>query len=295
MRICLLCSGNLGYQILCHLESTGRTPDFIMTDSQSEEIIEFAIAKKIDFYKGNPRKKEAKDFIHKINCDIILSVNYLFIIEADLIQRARHFAINIHGSLLPKYRGRTPHVWSIINNEKETGVTAHLIVSEVDAGAICHQEIINIDNHETGADILIKFQRVYKEVVDKLMDKIDTNSLTLTEQIEEHATYFGERTPKDGLIDFNWCKERIFNWIRAQASPYPGAFFYHKKQIIPVHASSFSKIGFHQNDYNGKILKIEDDGIHIKTPNGALKLHKIEESLETKFSLEDKLNDNYED
>ena len=95
----------------------------MFTDTRSKEIVNFCIKNYIPYFIGNPRNDKAVDFIKKFPTDVILSINYLFIINSDLIKLPRKYAINFHGSLLPKYRGRTPHIWSIINNEKETNVS----------------------------------------------------------------------------------------------------------------------------------------------------------------------------
>src|SRR5690606_6239058 len=106
MKIGVLASGNLGFHSLTECEEI-INPEFIATDINSESIIHYANKNNIPLFVGNPRNSELSKFIGKIEIDIIFSVNYLFLIERDLLALTR-FAINFHGSLLPKYRGRTP-------------------------------------------------------------------------------------------------------------------------------------------------------------------------------------------
>jgi methionyl-tRNA formyltransferase len=270
--ICLLISGNLGYSILNQLESSIHKIAAVFTDFKSKNIIEFCKAKNIELFRGNPRNGKAKKIIQSISCDVLLSVNYLFIIEKDIINLPAKYAINIHGSLLPKYRGRTPHVWAIINGEKETGITAHLIDEKVDNGDIIDQIKIPIGFYDTGADILKKFHTEYPKLVDQLFENIENNTISFQQQDFTKAIYFGRRTPDDGKINWNWSKVRIHNWVRAQATPYPGAFTHFNETKIIINKTVFSDCGFHQNDMNGLILYSEKNCIIVKTPDGALQI-----------------------
>src|SRR5688572_2958423 len=129
ITIGLLASGALGKAILNLLATHNDVKlIFILTDSNSTAIREEGEKLTVPVFRGNPRNGKTKEFLDQIpSPDVIFSVNYLFIVEEDILKRAKKYAINIHGSLLPKYRGRTPHVWAIINNEKKSGLTAHLM------------------------------------------------------------------------------------------------------------------------------------------------------------------------
>ena len=130
MKLGILTSGNLGKDTLEKIILNFNVV-FVLTDSNSQGILSLCEENKISYFKGNPRNSIGYNFIKKIEVDIIVSINYLFLIEKDIIQHSKQLTFNIHGSLLPKYRGRTPHVWSIINNEKETGITAQVIMKVV--------------------------------------------------------------------------------------------------------------------------------------------------------------------
>lgn len=112
----------------------------MLTDSHSDGIVGYCEQQSLKCFKGNPRCLKASNWLDDqlIRFDYLLSINYLFILEEDILERA-HVAVNFHGSLLPKYRGRTPHVWAIINGEKECGITAHLMSAECDDGDIVKQ------------------------------------------------------------------------------------------------------------------------------------------------------------
>lgn len=276
MDICLLVSGNLGFQILQHVSSLEDSIKAVFTDSKSEEIIAFCLTNSIPTFIGNPRKSRASLFIKDLECDVLLSVNYLFLIEEDIIKLPKKYAINIHGSLLPKYRGRTPHVWAIINGEKYTGITAHLIEKEVDNGDIIEQLEIEIGENDTGGDILQKFNILYIEVVNRVLQRIKTDQILRKKQDSSKATYFGKRTPESGKINWLWCKDRIRNWIRAQARPYPGAYTFLETQKIVIHKAEISDLGFRDSMEDGTILEFDKDSITVKCANGSLKLSNLE-------------------
>ena len=278
MRLGILASGQLGFMVLEKLSSQNYPISFVCTDGKSGDIINFVDDKSIPLFIGNPRNGATRDFINNKNIDILLSINYIFLIEEDLIQLPKIVSINFHGSLLPKYRGRTPHIWAIINNEKETGITAHVIEKGCDTGDIIKQKKIEIGIYDTGADILSKFNEIYPDFIVEVIEVVRGGKFSHSKQDESLATFFGKRTPDDGEINWNWSKERIRNWVRAQASPYPGAFSYYDNKKVIFDNVEFSDYGFHFEDPNGLILS--EDPLIVKTPNGAVLLNKIRESIE---------------
>lgn len=270
----LLISGDLG--LICLKSIIQRNQIlFVLTDAKSLAIIEYCIEKNIPFYKGNPRDGGAYSFIKNYKVDMIISINYLFIIGANIINFPQKCAINIHGSLLPKYRGRTPHVWAIINNETQSGISVHYISESCDSGDIIYQEKIDIDNKITGWELLRIFSERYPIIINKVINEFEKGEVISFKQETELATYFGKRTPNDGLIDWNWQKERIYNWIRAQAKPYPGAFTFHNGEKVIINKVVFSNLGFDEKDINGLVLMGGNNPI-IKTPNGALQILSME-------------------
>lgn len=276
-------SGGLGLKVFDSLKTT-KSITAVLTDRYSEAIRIRAKESGIPCFVGNPRKGNVKSFIHGKEVDLILSINYLFLIESDLINWPRLGGVNFHGSLLPKYRGRTPHVWAIINNEVETGITAHFISEGCDEGDIILQEIVSIDPEDTGATVLEKFNTRYPHLVFKIVEMFKKGEVRGVKQDEHLASYFGKRTPDDGAIDWNWQKERIGNWVRAQAHPYPGAFTYAVSEKIIIDKIEFDNCGFRQEQPNGLVVGL--DPVRVKTPNGVVRLTKIRnESAQLKTEI----------
>lgn len=274
---CLCVSGNLGYIVLQNLYSKGANIVCVLTDMHSDEIIEYCSKVTLKCFIGNPRDRKAFKWmnIQQVDFDYLLSINYLFILEEDILHRAR-IAINFHGSLLPKYRGRTPHVWAIINGEKECGITAHLMNAKCDDGDIIKQLHVKIDEEDTGAMFLEKYNKIYPNLVDEVVSVMESGKISTTKQDISKATYYGKRTPKDGGINWDWQKERIRNWVRAQAKPYPGAFSHIGNKKITIYKISFSDFGFVDTIPNGSVLTVIDRKPIVKTQNGSIVLEDYE-------------------
>ena len=277
MKLGILTSGSLGRDTLEKIIPYYDV-SFVLTDTNSISIIDFCKNHNIPFFKGNPRNGKAYQFIKNIQVDVLISINFLFLIKSDIINHPKILSFNIHGSLLPKYRGRTPHVWAIINNEKNSGISAHIIDEGCDTGEILSQVIIPISQNDTGNDILNKYKSKYFSLTKDVLDKIESNKLAPLIQDESLATYYGIRKPEDGRINWNWHKERIRNWVRAQAHPYPGAFSFVNGNKLTVDEVEEVSNGFTSLTENGIVLEIEPN-IIVKTPNGALKLTKFREDI----------------
>lgn len=273
LKIAVLCSGKLGLDTLKKVAKSYQI-DCVFTDKKSEDIIHFTNQSNIPLFKGNPRNKKGYHFIKDFEIDVIISINYLFLIDTDIINHSKKLTFNLHGSLLPKYRGRTPHVWSIINGETKAGITAHQIDAGCDTGKIIHQIEVPINPEDTGADILKKYTTLYFPLVKKVLQDVMDDNLKLSPQNELNATYFGKRTPEDGQINWNWSKMQIKNWIRAQAYPYPGAFSFINGKKIIIDKVSFSNRSKVTNASNGEVIETEPN-ILIKVNDGVILLEKI--------------------
>lgn len=284
MNYCICVSGALGLTVLQRLVASPITIKCVLTDRHSDGIIEYCEQQNIPVFAGNPRNGKAVNWLgeQRIEFENLLSINYLFILEPDVLNKATGYAVNFHGSLLPKYRGRTPHVWAIINGEKQTGVTAHLMNANCDDGDIVRQVIVPIEEEDTGAIILEKYKALYPGLVLQVVEDIESGRVNCQKQDITKATYFGKRTPDDGQINWNWQKERIRNWVRAQANPYPGAFTFLKDNKIIINKIEYSDLGFTDTMVNGLVVAVIDGVPYVKTQNGVVKLVDVESDVEIK-------------
>ncbi len=185
------------------------------------------LARKYDIPVHSPESVYTPDWVERIRSwspDLILSFYYRNMIHEDILSIPRLGAFNMHGSLLPKYRGRSPINWAIIQGEKTTGVTLHHMVKQADAGDIVDQEATPIGREETARDVFGKCVKAARLVLDRQIDALTAGSAPRRAQDESQATYFGGRKPGDGMIDWNQSAEQIYNLVRAVTQPYPGAF-----------------------------------------------------------------------
>jgi methionyl-tRNA formyltransferase len=162
--------------------------------------------------------------IREMAPDVIFSFYYRNMIKEEILRMPRLGAFNIHGSLLPKYRGRVPINWAVLHGETETGATLHHMVKRADAGDIVDQEAAPIGPDDTAFDVFNKVTMAARCVLERQIDAILAGRAPRTPQDESKATYFGGRKPEDGRIDWAQRSESIYNLIRAVTHPYPGAF-----------------------------------------------------------------------
>ncbi len=196
---------------------------------------ELAKQNNIPVYKPLSLKDGAYDDIVKnIAPDLILSLYYRNFIPESIFSRAKLGAYNMHGSYLPRYRGRAPLNWSIINGESYCGVSLHTIEKGFDTGLIADQEKVFIGPNEYVGDVVGRVADAAVLVLKRTLPSLLDGTVKLTPQDESLATYFGKRKPADGLIDFNKTAREVFNLIRGVSRPFPGAFTYvdGKKLVI---------------------------------------------------------------
>ena len=167
---------------------------------------------------------EWKDRIRTMSPDIIFSFYYRNMISEEILSIPRLGAFNMHGSLLPKYRGRVPINWAVLHGERESGVTLHHMVKRADAGDIVDQEAVPIGPDDTAFDVFNKVTVASRKVLERQLAAIKAGTAQRSRQDESQATTFGGRRPEDGRIDWTESAERIYNLIRAVTHPYPGAF-----------------------------------------------------------------------
>ena len=275
-KIVFLGFGKLGKDCLEILLKNDYEVKYILThrEEEIESVDTYAKKIKIPYSYGDLRKNiDLKDQIVKIlkkeKIDYLISINYRYIIPKEIFSKVE-FPLNIHGSLLPKYRGRTPHVWNIINGEKITGITCHKIEETVDTGDIILQEKIKIKEDWTGNDLLKEMQEKYPILLLKSLFKIERGE-KLLKQEEECATYFGKRIPEMGYISFYNSYEKIYNFIRAQAYPYPGAYYYlengNKIIIDKIKKSNIKDL----NVNIGKIV-VKDEKFYVKCEDSIIEV-----------------------
>lgn len=162
--------------------------------------------------------------IRELEPDVLFSFYYRKLVSAELLAIPPHGCFNLHGSMLPKYRGCAPANWAILRGETETGVTLHHMTKQADAGDIVGQRSVPIDATDAARDLNLKLVAAARQLLDEYLPLIEAGTAPRTPQDHASATYFGRRSPEDGEIDWAKPAAEIVNLVRAVARPYPGAF-----------------------------------------------------------------------
>lgn len=223
---------DVGYECLDFLIENDENILAVIThkDDPNEEIWFRSVAKlaaknSIPVYA--PETVNTNSWIEQIRTwqpDIIFSFYYRNLLPDAILSIPRLGAFNMHGSLLPKYRGRAPINWAVLHGETETGVTLHHMARKADAGDIVDQEAVPIGREDTAFDVFKKATAAARKVLTRQIEAIKAGKAPRIQQDESKASYFGGRKPEDGKIDWSKSAEEIYNLIRAVTHPYPGAF-----------------------------------------------------------------------
>lgn len=234
-RILIFAYSEMGYACLQEIlhQQANVIAIFTHPDSPNENIwfhsvAQLAQAHDIPVYYEPITQPESHRTIQQLQPELIFSFYYRHLIPESILKLPHLGAFNLHGSLLPKYRGRAPINWAILHGEKETGATLHVMVKQPDAGDIVDQERVTIDPFDTAHVVYIKVVAAAQKIIRRQLPALLTGQAPRIPQDPAQATYFTGRKPEDGLIDWHQPNQTIFNLIRAVTKPYPGAFTYYQ-------------------------------------------------------------------
>ena len=233
----------------------------------------------------NPNDPEFVTELKKIRPDFIFSFYYRHMLTPEVLASAKEYGFNIHGSLLPKYRGRVPVNWAILKGERETGATLHLMTAKPDAGDIVDQMAVPILDEDVAIDVFRKVVCAAEIVLQRSLPKILSGDFPRIKNDLARGSYYGGRKKEDGRIDLTQPAEHIHNLIRAVAPPYPGAFvpvpelgefFIYRSRLSPVVSSEekFPVIfgrqrGYYLQTEKGRSLEILECGVGSEAPRKA--------------------------
>lgn len=172
--------------------------------------------------------------IAALSPDYIFSFYYRHMIPAAILACARIAALNMHGSLLPKYRGRAPVNWAILHGETQTGATLHVMEVKPDAGDIVGQASVSIGPDETATEVFKKVTQAAVTVIQEALPELMKGNVPRKPNELSKGSYFGGRKPADGQIHWDQTAKQVHDLVRAVAPPYPGAFTDHqgKRMIV---------------------------------------------------------------
>ena len=237
-----------------------------------------------------PARLNEKGFINelkKMKADIFLVVAYR-ILPSEIIKIPVYGAVNLHVSLLPKYRGAAPIQWALMNGDKETGVTIFQISEKVDTGEILTQEKFPIFDDDNMLTLGTRLCSLGAGIIIDTIGKIEDGSIKKIKQNLETGTLAPKITKEMRYIDWSWPCNKIHNWVRG-LSPHPSMYTTLNGKILKVFKT------FIQNGTKyrpGAIIKINKDSILVGTGNGLLGLSEIQLEGKNKLFVRDFLKGN---
>ena len=223
-----------------------------------------------------PKRMQDEEVIAKIkeiNPDLIVVVAYGKILPKEIIDIPKYGIINVHSSLLPKYRGASPIHSAILNGDKESGVSIMYIEEGLDSGDVILKETCEITEDDTLGTLHDRLKELGAIGLEKALKLIEAEEVKAEKQDDSKATFVKPITKEQAKIDWNNTKEVIFNQIRG-LNPFPGAYTHNEKnENIKIYKSE--KLEKEYDGENGTVVEMTKKGPVIKVANGALRLLEI--------------------
>ena len=248
-----------------------------------------AIEHNIEVFQPERIRKDYK-WIEDKAPDIILTCAYGQIVPQGVLDIPTYKCINIHGSLLPKYRGAAPIQYAILNDEKETGITYMEMVKQMDAGDMYYKGIVSIENNDTSDDIFNKLLVKVKETIIPFLDDFVDGKIKGVSQNEEEVTFSSMIKREDELIDWNDTKRNIHNKVRAYYSS-PCAYTILEDTNIKI-LKGMEVVDKDINGEIGEIVLANKEGIFVKTGDGLYRIDRLQVSGKKEMDSRDYLNGN---
>lgn len=266
----VLFMGSKPFGLRCLEEIYRLSPDtligIITIDDRSDsrnafaEFESFAKKNKIELHVAANRK-DSEMAITRFAPELCLVNGWYWLIGDETLESVRGGFLGMHNSLLPKYRGGSPLVWTIINGEMSAGLSLFSFTKGMDEGDIWAQESVDIEPGDYIGDVLNKLEETAVAVLREKYISILNGAVVPFPQDHIRATYCAMRLPDDGLIDWHKPANQLYNFIRAQSDPYPGAFtFIDGKKLIIWRAHPVDMVYY---GTPGQVAKVTSEGVYV--------------------------------
>ncbi|MDD3581773.1 MAG: formyltransferase [Desulfobacca sp.] len=221
----------------------------------------------------DPNEPGFVEVLRRLQPDFIFSCYYRQMLKKPLLDLPRAGALNLHGSLLPRYRGRCPVNWVLIHGETETGVTLHYMAEQPDRGDIVAQQRVPITLEDTALTLFNKMTVAAGALMRDSYPRLRAGSADRIPQDQAQASYFGGRRPEDGKIDWRQSAWQIYNLVRAVTHPYPGAFTTYQGRKLFVWQGKTTEESLPPDSLPGTVIAVRPDaGLLIATGQGGFLL-----------------------
>ena len=234
-----------------------------------------AVAEELGIPVFQPVKiREAKDVLEKTEADVCVVAAFGQIIPASILHMKKYGCINVHASLLPKYRGAAPIQWAVIDGEKESGVTIMQMDEGLDTGDMLAKAIVPLDGKETGGSLFDKLSEAGGRLCVETLAKLEKGEIIPEKQGESPTAYASMLDKKMGNIDWNKSAVVIERLVRG-LNPWPSAYTHLDGKTLKIWACDVLPQSASKGE-SGEILEVTKDAIHVQTGDGILVLREIQ-------------------
>jgi len=264
-----------GHELVCVVtqpdKKRGRHLHVAGTDVKS-----LAVAAKLKIFQPeNIKGKESVDFLKGLDADLFVIVAYGQIFSQEVLDIPKIMPVNIHASLLPRYRGAAPINWAIINADKKTGVSIMYVSRKMDAGPVILQKEIKIEENDTAISLEEKLRNLGAELLTDALKIIDNRSYRLLEQDENKVILAPKLKKENGLIDWDAPAVDIHNQVRG-VLPWPGAFTGYHGKILKIFKTDLLPVFPNHKPEPGEVVRADKQGIVVACGRGFLGLKELQ-------------------
>ncbi|OXZ41032.1 methionyl-tRNA formyltransferase [Finegoldia magna] len=237
----------------------------------------------------NINDEEVFDLLDKLNPDFIVVVAYGQLIKKRILDRFKNKILNVHASILPKYRGASPINYSLLNGDKESGVSIMLVEQGLDTGDVLAVDKIELDNEIMLEELHDKLMIMGADLINKVIDDYQKYFDSRKKQNENEASIVGKIHKSMGQINFNEKSDVIYNKFRG-LTPWPGLFFKLEDKIIKVH--NINIIKQYNDNKNGEVVKVDKTGIKVACEDGFIIITRLQLPNKKPLNIREYLNGN---
>lgn len=243
---------------------------------------------KLDIYQPlNINSPDSVKFLKNLNADLFAVISYGQILSEEVIGIPKIFTLNLHASLLPKYRGAAPINWAIINGEKNTGVTIMKVAKQMDAGPVLLQRTLEIKDNDTNLTLQNKLSEAGCGILLEALRLIELGKYKMTEQNPKEATFAPKLKKEDGQINWKLTAKQVFDLVRGCVG-WPGAFTHYKGKTLKVcKASACRLVGMPAGRFAGEILETKKNAIVAATGQGNICIEELQLEGKRKMTAEE--------
>lgn len=276
MRVVFLGNHTVGVRVLEALHQAAAVVGVVCHPPDPEDGVNYLSVHDVAQGLGLPtvrlagRDGQLPGFVKKCRPDLLWVTDYRYLLSEEVLGIAPLGAVNLHPGMLPRYRGRASINWAILRGETEIGLTAHFIGAGMDDGDIILQEAISLRQDQDVSDALNLLYPVYSGLTRRVLELFAEGRVPRRPQDESRATAFPRRRPQDGCVDWAQPMVAVWNFIRALAAPYPGAFTFCRGKRVNLWQAAASSLEHNPADQVGRVVALGADGCHVSCLDGVL-------------------------